>query len=75
LDPAAWLKETHEKLPTSPNSRIYELLPLAPEYIKTIKSKYIPEGGVGRAYDWNCNFCYVQRVLTKKRPENRPFWE
>lgn len=39
LDPAAWLKETLEKLPTWPNSRIDELLPLAPEYIKTIKSK------------------------------------
>lgn len=28
LDPAAWLKETLEKLPTWPNSRIDELLPL-----------------------------------------------
>jgi hypothetical protein len=28
LDPQAWLKETLEKLPTWPNSRIDELLPL-----------------------------------------------
>lgn len=28
LEPAAWLKETLEKLPTWPNSRIDELLPL-----------------------------------------------
>jgi hypothetical protein len=28
LDPAAWLKETLVKLPTWPNSRIDELLPL-----------------------------------------------
>ena len=27
LDPAAWLKDTLEKLPTWPNSRIDELLP------------------------------------------------
>jgi hypothetical protein len=39
LDPAAWLKETLEKLPTWPNSRINEMLPLPPEYIKNIKSK------------------------------------
>jgi transposase len=30
LDPAAWLKDTLEKLPTWPNSRIDELLPFAP---------------------------------------------
>ena len=30
LDPAAWLKDTVEKLPTWPNSRIDELLPFAP---------------------------------------------
>jgi transposase len=29
LDPAAWLRDTLEKLPTWPNSRIDELLPLA----------------------------------------------
>ena len=28
LDPDAWLKDTLEKLPTWPNSRIDELLPL-----------------------------------------------
>jgi transposase len=28
LDPAAWLKDTLDKLPTWPNSRIEELLPL-----------------------------------------------
>lgn len=28
LDPAAWLKDTLEKLPTWPNSRLDELLPL-----------------------------------------------
>jgi hypothetical protein len=28
LDPAAWLRDTLEKLPTWPNSRIDELLPL-----------------------------------------------
>lgn len=30
LDPAAWLKDTLEKLPTWPNSRLDELLPLRP---------------------------------------------
>jgi len=29
LDPAAWLRDTLEKLPTWPNSRIDELLPFA----------------------------------------------
>ena len=29
LDPFAWLKDTLEKLPTWPNSRLDELLPLA----------------------------------------------
>jgi len=38
LNPAAWLKETLNKLPTWPNSRIDELLPLAPEFIETIKN-------------------------------------
>jgi transposase len=28
LEPAAWLKDTLDKLPTWPNSRIDELLPL-----------------------------------------------
>lgn len=36
LDPAAWLKQTLEQLPTWPNRRIDELLPLAPEYIDQI---------------------------------------
>lgn len=31
LDPAAWLKDTLEKLPTWPTSRIDELLPLRRE--------------------------------------------
>jgi hypothetical protein len=31
LDPAAWLKDTLEKLPTHPASRIDELLPLRRE--------------------------------------------
>lgn len=30
LEPLAWLTDTLEKLPTWPNSRIDELLPLAP---------------------------------------------
>ena len=30
IDPAAWLRDTLEKLPTWPNSRIDELLPFAP---------------------------------------------
>jgi hypothetical protein len=37
LNPAEWLKDTLEKLPTWPNSRIDELLPLTPEWIETIK--------------------------------------
>ena len=39
LNPADWLKETLEKLPTWPNSRIDELLPLAPQHIEAIKQK------------------------------------
>jgi len=39
LNPAAWLKETLEKLPTWPNSRIDELLPLTPEFIKALNRK------------------------------------
>jgi transposase len=39
LNPAEWLKDTLEKLPVWPNSRIDELLPLAPEWIEAIKQK------------------------------------
>jgi transposase len=39
LNPANWLKETLEKLPTWPHSRIDELLPLAPQHIEAIKQK------------------------------------
>ena len=39
LNPAEWLKDTLEKLPTWPNSRIDELLPLAPDEIDAIKQK------------------------------------
>jgi len=39
LDPAAWLKEILVKLPTWPNSRIDELLPLTPEFIEALKQK------------------------------------
>jgi transposase len=37
LNQAEWLKDTLEKLPTWPNSRIDELLPLAPEDIEALK--------------------------------------
>lgn len=37
LNPAEWLKDTLEKLPTWPNSRIDELLPLTPDQIQAIK--------------------------------------
>ena len=37
LDPQAWLKDTLTKLPAWPNSRIDELLPLTPEFIKSLK--------------------------------------
>jgi transposase len=37
LNPAEWLRDTLEKLPTWPNSRIDELLPLSPESIAIIK--------------------------------------
>jgi len=43
LNSAAWLKDTLEKLPTWPNSRIDELLPLAPEAIDALKLNK-PEG-------------------------------
>lgn len=39
LDPAAWLKDTLTKLPTWQNSRIDELLPLAPELTESLKLK------------------------------------
>lgn len=39
LNPAEWLKNVLEKLPVWPNSRIDELLPLAPERIDAIKQK------------------------------------
>ena len=42
LNPAAWLKETLEKLPVWPNSRIDELLPLTSEQIRAIKQT-LPE--------------------------------
>jgi transposase len=42
LDPAAWLKDTLEKLPVWPNSRIDELLPFTSEQIETIKQN-LPE--------------------------------
>ena len=35
LDPAAWLKDTLERLPTWPNSRLDELLPLRPHQAPT----------------------------------------
>jgi transposase len=37
LNPEVWLKETLEKLPVWPNSRIDELLPLTPEMIEKLK--------------------------------------
>ena len=39
LDPYAWLKDTLTKLPTWPNSRIDELLPLSPAFIESLKQK------------------------------------
>ncbi len=39
LNPSAWLKDTLIKLPTWPNSRIDELLPLQPHFLKTLKQK------------------------------------
>jgi hypothetical protein len=41
LNPADWLKDTLEKLPVWPNSRIDELLPLAPEFIEDLKQKML----------------------------------
>lgn len=40
INPAQWLTDTLEKLPTWPNSRIDELLPLAPEAIEALLKKY-----------------------------------
>lgn len=40
INPAQWLADTLEKLPTWPNSRIDELLPLAPEAIEALLKKY-----------------------------------
>jgi len=39
LNPSDWLKDTLTKLPTWPNSRIDELLPLPPEVIEALKRK------------------------------------
>jgi len=39
LNPSVWLKNTPIKLPTWPNSRIDELLPLPPEFIEMLKQK------------------------------------
>lgn len=39
LNPSDWLKDTITKLPTWPNSRIDELLPLPPEFIETLRKK------------------------------------
>ncbi|MBP7113604.1 MAG: transposase domain-containing protein, partial [Nitrosomonas sp.] len=36
LNPAQWLADTLDKLPTWPNSRIDELLPFAPEAIEAL---------------------------------------
>jgi len=41
INPEAWLKDVLEKLPTWPNSRIDELLPLAPEVIAKLISDKI----------------------------------
>jgi len=37
LNPSTWLKDTLEKLPTWPNSRIDELLPLDTAFLETVK--------------------------------------
>jgi transposase len=39
LNPVDWLKDTLTKLPTWPNSRIDELLPLTPEFIERLRKK------------------------------------
>jgi transposase len=38
-NPSDWLKDTLTKLPTWPNSRIDELLPLPSDFIETMKQK------------------------------------
>ena len=39
LDPSAWLKDTLTKLPAWSNNRIDELLPLTPEFIKSLSQR------------------------------------
>jgi len=39
LNPSDWLENVLTKLPTWPNSRIDELLPLTPEFIEALKQK------------------------------------
>lgn len=39
LNPSDWLEDVLTKLPTWPNSRIDELLPLIPEFIEALKQK------------------------------------
>ena len=39
LDPSTWLRETLTKLPIWPNNRIDELLPLTPEFIKSLSQR------------------------------------
>jgi hypothetical protein len=39
LDPAAWLADTLARLPTRPNNRIDELLPLTPAFIQSLKQQ------------------------------------
>ena len=39
LNPSTWLKDTLTKLPTWPNSRIDELLPLTPEFNEALNRK------------------------------------
>ena len=41
LDPAVWLKDTLEKLPVWPNSRIDELLPFSAEYFEFKKNQKV----------------------------------
>jgi hypothetical protein len=42
IEPAAWLKDTMEKLPVWPNSRIDELLPLRPNFDRKIGVSLFP---------------------------------
>ncbi|WP_131655577.1 transposase domain-containing protein, partial [Methylocucumis oryzae] len=41
LNPTEWLKDTLEKLPTWPNSRIDELLPFATANSETVKDQNV----------------------------------